>query len=704
MSDLFQIATQALRTGMRVCVDCGAKYPVTADTPPDSECCETCLSRRMRLVEQLVSRFHLVPKETPEPPAGEQQPGAAAAPGTNKCADCGKAYTPNRTGLALQTCCEECHMRRVDLVTHIADRSFTGWRSRRMRKRFYRSPKLWIPLFLALFLSGVVIAAWRPAKKVYHQWREKKHYTRSITYFDKGDYKRAFIDARSALFFNSDNREAIRIVARSLEALRSPMAIEWRATLGRLSPEDVENSIAWAAASLNAGDYPTADRLLSSIPTKDRGIALFHHLSAAVAMNKRDPVKAEYHWAEAAKLNPAEDVYKLNMAAARLRLGSALERASALELLNELRLKSSERLPAMRALVSDALRHLETDRAKEIAKALSEDPDATFADKLLRLSTLRVLGDTDYLFWRARLEAEAVSRPDYAYELIIWMNRNNCAKEVPALLPRIPAEIASQPPVDIAIADSYAVAENWDKLQATLEASKWLHMEYVRFATLAWAFEKKGDVTAATANWKQALSAAGEAGDRVETLAKAALAWGWELRAEEALWNLTSGAHCPTWALQTLWARSLKRSDTTRLHKLSKLMLNTKPKDVTTRNNYIFLSLLLRLNEGSPHAAAEALWKENPTNPAVVSTYALSRFQIGSPRLGAQAMEKLKPEQLREPSIAVYYGHLLIASKRGAKAAEFLKLSAGWPLLPEEKTLFERMLRTGDLPETKSEP
>ena len=79
--------------------------------------------------------------------------------------------------------------------------------------------------------------------------------------------------------------------------------------------------------------------------------------------------------------------------------------------------------------------------------ALAEDPKAPFSDKLIRLSTLRTLKDPDFPIWRTRLEAEAADRADYAYELLIWMNRNGYATEVPALLPKINPEFISHPPV-----------------------------------------------------------------------------------------------------------------------------------------------------------------------------------------------------------------------------------------------------------------
>lgn len=687
MSDPFHIAARALRSGRRICVDCGARYQLAQDATGEIECCDACRARRARLIERLSDKFHLIPKEIV--PKARQESG-----GLQKCSDCGKEFQPNVRGIPLDNCCEECHGRRVNMVDHLADQSFRGWLPKESKRRWFDFERSWI---IAIVLAVIACGAWlgaSPAKKYYHQWREKKHFERASAYFAKGDYKHAMLDAKNALVFNWENAEAIRILAKSHEALHSTQALEWRAKLGQIAPDDLENSLGWAAAAIQTGDYPTADRILRRIPYSDHGTSLFHHLSAMVALNKRDAVKADFHWSEASKLNPEDDSFKLNMATVRLRLGSALERTNALELLNQLRLKSSDRIPAMRALLADALSHGESARARELAVALAEEPKAPFSDKLLRLSALRTLGDSDFQIWRTRLEAEVTDRPDYAYELIIWMNRNGYAKDVPALLPKIRADFISRPPVSIAVADSYAVAKNWPELEKTLKGTKWHHMEFVRLATLAWAMEQSGERASSASIWKGAMSAAEGRLDRMETLARAAITWKWDARAEEALWSITTfSVQSPTWVLQTLWSRLLKRGDTDKLRQIARLTLQANPKSVSARNNYIFLSLLKRTEEGSPHLAAEALYKENPVTPSVISTYALSLFLLGRPRAAIEIMETLPPAQLREPALAIYYGIFLTAAKRTAKAEEYLALGDHWPLLPEEEAILDRVVQ-----------
>lgn len=689
MSDPFPASDRALASGRRICADCGVRYQLAPGTKGEIQFCEPCRSRRSRLIETLSDKFEMIAREIVPLARPEQAT-------LQRCTDCGKEFQANARGTALENCCEDCHGRRVSLVDHIADQSFRGWGPRvqaNSKTRFGSKLALVTAALIALMVGGYFAAA--PARKYYHHWREKRHLDRAAAFFAKPDYKKAILDAKNALAFNTQSTDAIRILAQSFDALHSPQTIEWRARLAALVPNDLENSLGWAGAALQSGDVATADRILRNIPFEDHDTARFHQLSALVALNKRDAVKAEFHWSEAAKLNPNEDAIKLNMASARLRLGSAAERTNALDLLKQLSLTSKERLPAMRALLSDALRHGEADHARQLATALADDLKAPFSDKLLRLSTLRTLKDPDFALFRGRLEAEATENADYAYEMIIWMNRYGFAKEVPVLLPKIREDFVGRPPVAIAVADSYAVSKNWSELQRTLRGSKWMQMEYVRLGTLAWAMDQSGDRTGSAAVWKTAVAAAENRPERMETLARAATTWGWADRAEDVLWSIAnSSTQSPTWVLQSLWVSSLKHGDTDRLRQLARMMLQANPKSVTVRNNYTFLSLLKRTEEGSPHLAAEMLYKENPTNPQVVSTYALSLYQLNRARAAAETMETLSAAQLREPSMAIYYGIFLAGARRAAKAEEYLLLGSKWDsLLPEEEAMLERVLQ-----------
>ena len=157
------------------------------------------------------------------------------------------------------------------------------------------------------------------------------------------------------------------------------------------------------------------------------------------------------------------------------------------------------------------------------------------------------------------------------------------------------------------------------------------------------------------------------------------------------MWPLASGPQCPRWVADYLWKTAMRRGETAQLQKLSAVLAKLDPKGLAARNNYAFLSLLTRTDEGDPHRIAESLHREKPDNALIASTYALSLFQQGKPEEAVAVMSAQKPEDLRQPQVALYHAIFLVGAGHKEKADEFLKLSADGPMLPEEKALLDRV-------------
>ena len=80
------------------------------------------------------------------------------------------------------------------------------------------------------------------------------------------------------------------------------------------------------------------------------------------------------------------------------------------------------------------------------------------------------------------------------------------------------------------------------------------------------------------------------------------------------------------------------------------------------------------------------------TGATIASTYAYSLHLQGKTREGLAVLEKLKPEALENPSVALYYGVLLSASGDAGKAAKYVGISQKAGLLPEERALADQAM------------
>jgi Flp pilus assembly protein TadD len=118
--------------------------------------------------------------------------------------------------------------------------------------------------------------------------------------------------------------------------------------------------------------------------------------------------------------------------------------------------------------------------------------------------------------------------------------------------------------------------------------------------------------------------------------------------------------------------------------------LKRSPSDLGMKNNLAMTALLLDAQEQKPYELAREVSEKAPTNAAFVSTYAFSLHRQKKDAEALKVIERLKPQELQNPSIAGYYGLILKATGNGAKARVYLDLAAKGHLLPEEKKLFEQ--------------
>ncbi len=544
-------------------------------------------------------------------------------------------------------------------------------------------------LFTAAYIAKVKLRA------PYHRWKAESHAWQAAESLAHGDPKRALLDAKNALGHNPLNADATRIVAKSLETLGIAGAEDWRLRLDTLRPRDPENVPALANALLRSSGWESAEQRLETLDEAGRNTAAFHAVVAAIATEKHDAAAAEQHWAEAARLEPAEKKYRLNLAALRLESKVPGQREAALADLEQMRASPATGSEALRQLLGDAVRRHEAPRARALADALVAEKGSTFRDKLTRLTALRLTYDARSTPYLIELRDAAITEPVNLYSLLAWMNTSDLALMVEEWVRFLPQEMISRPPAGLAVAEALMRCGEWQKLDDLIGTVKWGELEFMRKAFLTAALEHVGEEGEAAQEWTNAVASVRASSDGLERLARFAVQAKWAGRAEEIMRMLAAMPHCPRWVMDSLWKDAFQRGDTAQLQRLSAALAKSDPKGIAARNNYAFLSLLTRNADDNPQRIAETLHREHPENALITSTYALSLFQQGRTADAVALTSALKPDALREPQVALYHAIFLLSAGQPEKADDYLKLSAKWPMLPEEKTLLERAKATG---------
>ena len=560
----------------------------------------------------------------------------------------------------------------------------SGWATQ--KTKWFRKRWVWVTVIAAM-LAGLGMVAVPKLKRAYDRRSASSAVRRATEALAKGDIKLAMLNARVAFELNPLDVEANRIIAQSLEAAGSPTAQEWRRRVDSIRPGDAENLIAWSRDSLAAGYPDTATDVLGRVKPEDRDSAAYHDVAARIAVTRRDEAAAESHWKEATRLDPKVERYRLNLAVLQRKSGEGTAREEAMEALRELAAKPDSAHAAQRAMLADALARGDGDRAKETAAALASAPGATFQDRLAQLTVLQKMKDAEFSPMLAKLREGAVEKPGELYELLSWMNGHDLVLLVQEWLRELPRDVLAVPPVCLAVAETRTRAKDWETLQREVEIGKWGTSEFVRHAYEALALERQNEREASMASWVLAVTATEQRPERLEILAKLAGAWGWEDRSTELLWKLTATGSAPRKVLDTLWEIAARSRNTAQMRAISKLRMKADPRSLEARNNFACLSLLIRSTEGGIHEIADAVYKEAPDNPEVVATYALSLYRREKTAEALSVMQKLKPEQLREPTVARYLGIFLAATGHGEEAGEYLALGEKGFILPEETEL-----------------
>ena len=361
--------------------------------------------------------------------------------------------------------------------------------------------------------------------------------------------------------------------------------------------------------------------------------------------------------------------------------------SNALATVTEFRVQPRYTALALRALFRDAVRRMEKDRAFRLAQELQAAPGADFRDRLQYLEILRRMKHADFPSYLARLQQESLrNTPDLA-RLVSWMNAQRMSAEALEWVRRLPPDTLARQPMPVAVAAIHESQRGWKELEGLLVKGEWGELDFLRLALLSHLNRQNRDGVNSRIQWGLAVTKAGDRADALGTLARLAEGWGWTKEAEEIYWKLGSGTSPQRWALQSLYRQYRLRGDTEGLHRVLSRTLDGEPTDLVARNNLALLSLLLGRDTEKALAWSAELREKNAGNALFVSTYAFALHKSGRTAEGIKVFEKLREEQLRNPSVAAYYGVLLAADGQLDKARRFLDLAARATLLPEEQRL-----------------
>jgi hypothetical protein len=319
------------------------------------------------------------------------------------------------------------------------------------------------------------------------------------------------------------------------------------------------------------------------------------------------------------------------------------------------------------------------------------------------------------------LQEAAVKNADDTAMVMSWMNANDAVMLAVEWSNHLPEELRNTLPLRCALAESYAILRDWEKLEplvtgaqirgteftdiaAALKRAKanekkgsnqysWGRHEYRRLAFCAALALAARDQEYARVEWSLATKAAGTRLDARIALAQYAMKYGWG-DAKPLLWQVAEGPLEQDWALRILYHDYMEEQYTQGLQSVAKRWYELYPRNAAIRNNYAAYNLLLGSRIPESVEIMKALYKEEPGNADYATTYALGLYLQGQMDEAVRVVRALPEEQTRDPHIAAYCGVVLSGAGFGAEASPYLTLAKSARLLPEEDALLKKALAT----------
>src|SRR5208282_3207897 len=196
-----------------------------------------------------------------------------------------------------------------------------------------------------------------------------------------------------------------------------------------------------------------------------------------------------------------------------------------------------------------------------------------------------------------------------------------------------------------------------------------------------------GQDSVSQTTWRKALHLSTHRLDRLSRLAQVTAGWGWDVQNTEVLNEIISQFPREKWAAEQLVNKLYAAGNTRGLGDFFAKSYAADPSDARLKNNLANVFLLRKADLDKAYRLAREAYDSSPENPFFISTYAYSLLVQNKQNEALKVVSSLKPEYLKIPSVAAYYGVVQAESGHRDAAKAPLERAAAAKLLPEEKEI-----------------
>jgi len=542
-------------------------------------------------------------------------------------------------------------------------------------------------MVIFLLVMAVVAATGWYGRKAYKRATERRAVAEAAQYLKKNDGRNALLSLQRALQVNPKSVPASSMMADLLESAGASTALGWRIRVVQLQPDNPTNRLLEAETALKLHDFKTTKDALDAAHARSKGSAVYQKLEGALAWSLGSNDVAEGYFREAQRLEPTNLSIALNLATIGLASSNDAVASASRASLEQIAAKPEFRLTAFRHLVTDASRRKAYATAVNYAAEIVHDPAAGVQDRIDYLQLLHLAGNGSFAGCLAAEKERATSSPVEAFALGRWMVAVENPTNALRWLQSLPASIQTNQPVPLIMSDCEIDLKDWKGLLAIVEKQDWADANCFRLALVSLANRSMKDESAAQTAWRKAVHLSAHRLDRLQRLSQVTAAWGWDTENTEVLNDIATEFPKEKWAADQLAGKLYATGNTRELANLLSKVYASDTTDPRMKNNLANVFLLRKSDLETAHRLAREAYTSAPENPFFTSTYAYSLLLQNKNEEALKVFGALKPEYLKIPSVAAYYGIVEAQSGHKEAAKEPLARASSAKLLPEENEL-----------------
>ena len=227
----------------------------------------------------------------------------------------------------------------------------------------------------------------------YRHYKERHSLKLAQAFFARGDYRNAMLSASLALVLNPSNAPACHVMADLADLSQSPAGLDWHRRLVELQPT-AENKVALAVAGLHyqSAPFPLTVQILNDLaPTDATNLVAYQNVAVELAFKLNDMVAAQAHLEAASRLEPTNQLFRLNLAVLGLTATNPATADAARAALEQFCSDTNFAPAALRSLATDRLARNDLPGAESYATQLLAAEQATLSDRLQYLGILQKL-------------------------------------------------------------------------------------------------------------------------------------------------------------------------------------------------------------------------------------------------------------------------------------------------------------------------